>query len=74
MKIVVKKLVYIDKNDKTEIKMWMAKKNLTYKELSANIGISYIYLYELLTGRKPLTKKMIQKFKDNKLPINYKGM
>ena len=74
MKVVVKKNIYLDKNDKTEIKIWMTKKNMTYKELSQKLGISYVYLYDLLVGRKPLTKVMIQKFKDNKLPVNYNGM
>ena len=63
-KIVSKNFIYLDKEDKREVKKYLLDTNHSLKWLAQKLGISYSYLHLLLGGYRPIPKELSRKLED----------
>ena len=64
MKKIIKTYYLLDNNDVKKIKKFLINKNWNYSSLALELQISDSYVSALITGKRNLTKKLLQKFKE----------
>lgn len=57
MKIEFKTIITFEKEDLVRFNKWKKDNNLSLRKISAEIGVSYTYIDDMVKGRTPLNKK-----------------
>lgn len=69
-KIKIKR--FLDKKDNLNFRLFLAQKNMRACEFAKKAGVTQSYLTMLLKAKRPITQKMITKFKQAGFNLNAK--
>lgn len=71
MRIIIKKYIYLESEDRKKVKKFMIDGDFTIRSLAKEIGISHTFFYDILTGKRPTHEdsKFITYLKENGLDL-----
>ena len=55
---------YFDPEDTKKFNLWLVYSDLTYGEVAYKLGYSYVYIYLIINGKRPVNDKFLKKLKE----------
>lgn len=65
MKVVIRKSYFFEKQDKTQLRIFLLQNNMGYREFAQKLGISFALLSAITNGHRALTPKVAKKLEKN---------
>lgn len=65
MKVVIRKSYFFEKQDKTQLRIFLLQNNMGYREFAQKLGISFALLSAITNGNRALTPKVAKKMEKN---------
>lgn len=72
MKIVIRKSYFFEKQDKTQLRIFLLQNNMGYRDFAQKLGISFALLSAIVNGKRALTPNVANKFQENGFKVNIK--